>query len=294
MTHRHEAKWNSEPLRSPATISRPRVSMPPRACDCHMHVFGHAEKYPGVPDARYTLPEGSLEQYLEVARILSLERVVVVQPSYYGNDTSCLEDALTRLGSRSRGVVFLPERSDGLDLDRLQALGVRGIRIDFVKADAQGQSTAEMIATLNAAAGIARKMNWHIELYSPGHVNLALLESLLDLDVDFSVNHFGYLSEDETDEDFERFLELTRNPRFWVKLTAPYRLGGDGRRVDRMAAELIAAAPDRVLWGTDWPHIPQGSRDSGELLAKLTEWCPDEVLRHRILVDNPARLYQFS
>ena len=120
---------------------------------------------------------------------------------------------------------------------------------------------------------------------------------MAELDVDFSVNHMGYMTEQEGqgEDDFRRFLEFTRNERCWVKLSGPYRIDNDVtlQRTDWMARELIATLPSRLLWGSDWPHIPQGGRDTGALLARFASWCPDESLRTAILVDNPARFYGF-
>jgi|ERR1700722_17060977 len=286
-------KWVSEPLRDSTTVSRPAFVVPPLACDCHLHIFGRSDQYPGVPDARYTLPEGGLDQYLAVASRLFIERMVVVQPSFYGDDNSCLLSATEALGVRCRGVVFLPERPKIALMDNLHRAGIRGLRLDFVKA--AGNGVAEIERKLRDATVLAKSLNWHLELYSPGHVNLGLLEHLAALDVDFSINHLGYMHEEQTEADFARFLQLSKCRHFWVKLTAPYRLGPDeeGRRADWMAPALIAAAADRIVWGSDWPHIPKGGRDTGVMLNKLAQWCPDEEVRNGILVDNPARLYQF-
>jgi 2-pyrone-4,6-dicarboxylate lactonase len=289
-------KWVSEPLRDPTTVSRPAFVVPPLACDCHVHLFGRAHQYQEVHDARYTLPEGNLDQYLAVANRLSIERIVVVQPSFYGSDNSCLLSGVEALGDRSRGVVFLPERPEAALIDTLHRAGVRGLRLDFVKASAAGDGIVDIERRLHDAAVLAKSLNWHLELYSPGHVNSLLVDRLGALDVDFSVNHLGYIQADQTEEEFAQFLELSKSPHFWVKLTAPYRLGPDeqGKRADWMAPALIAALPDRIVWGSDWPHIPRGGRDTGGYLNRLQQWCPDDKLRKRILVDNPARLYQFT
>jgi len=291
-------RWISERLRPIETVMRPVFAAPPRACDSHMHIFGPAETYPGAPDARYTLPEGSLEQYCAVSDLLGLERAVFVQPSYYGTDNSCLLDAMKGFGRPCRGVVFLPERIAPKEIEAFHRQGVRGIRLDFFKADQDKWDQSAIVAKLRHASDIARDVGWHVELYSPGYVTRSLFDCLGGLDVDFCVNHLGYMKADHgiADADFVHFSELARTKHCWVKLTGPYRVAPDDQRTrtDWMAKTLVAAAPERVIWGTDWPHLPHGSRDTGELFNRLAEWCPDETVRHNILVRNPARLYQFD
>jgi len=288
----HSEKWISERLRPLETITPPNFALPEHAIDCHMHVFGAAGAYPGSPDARYTLPEGGLEQYQALADVLGLERAVLVQPSYYGTDNSCLLDAMAGFGRPCRGVVFLPDRPSPSLIESFHEKGVRGIRLDFFKA-----APAEAPSLLAEAASIAKDIGWHIELYSPGSVIVILFDRLAALEVDFSVNHMGYIKQDETSNaDFTRFIDLARTPHCWVKLTGPYRIAPDVERArtDAMARALIDAAPKRLVWGTDWPHLPHGSRDTGELLNRFAEWCPDQRLRHDILVRNPLRLYDFD
>lgn len=291
-------RWISESLRPVDEVTKPAFLLPSGACDCHMHVFGPAELYPGVSDARYTLPEGSVVQYRAIADLFGLERAVFVQPSYYGVDNSCLLDGMRRFGRSCRGVIFLPDHVAPRDIDALHQLGVRGIRLDFFKADSAQWSITAIAAELRRAADIARDADWHLELYSPGYVTCRLFEMLANLEVDFSVNHLGYMKAERgvTEADFVRFVELAMMPHCWVKLTGPYRVASEDQKslTDWMAKRLIAAAPDRVVWGTDWPHLPHGSRDTGELLNRLMDWCPSENDRHKVLVRNPARLYHFD
>jgi predicted TIM-barrel fold metal-dependent hydrolase len=293
-----QEKWISEALRPLETVTGPGFAIPAHACDCHMHVFGPPELYRGVPDARYTLPEGSLEQYKALSDRLELERAVFVQPSYYGSDNSCLLDAMRRFGRPCRGVVFLPPGSTPADMEKLHRTGVRGIRLDLFKAEQNGASRGDIAAQLKSAARAAKGMGWHIELYAPGHAIRDLLDDLAALDIDFSINHLGYMKPEYGvgEQDFERLVALARTAHCWIKLTGPYRVADDDRRAltDRMARSLIAAAPERAIWGTDWPHLPHGSRDTGELLNRLAAWCPEPETRAAILVRNPARLYGFE
>lgn len=285
----------SQPLRSVETVTRPNFVVPALACDTHMHVFGPESHYRSIPEPKYTIPEASLNQYLRLADRLGIERIVFVQPSFYGTDNACMLDAMRKIPGRSRGVVFLPDRPAPALLDQLASLGVRGIRLDLFKLHLAGTPLPAIKLQVNAAAEIAKDLGWHLEFYSPGVITRQTLNFLAALNVDFSVNHLGYMTREEglDDDDFRQFLSMASSQRCWVKLTGTYRVGSDDR-TDWMARELIATMPDRLIWGSDWPHIPGCDRDTGELLNRLAQWCPDDSTRRKILVDNPAQLYQFT
>jgi 2-pyrone-4,6-dicarboxylate lactonase len=272
--------------------------MPARACDTHMHAFGPPDLYPSVAAPRYDHPRGGLQQYASVAAALGIERMVIVQPSFYGTDNSFLLKALKTLGAPARGVVTLPDTEvASARLEDLHASGVRGLRLDFFKMQDLGAGKSEYLQALRRAAGIAHSIGWHVELYSPGGVLRNLAEHLPDIGVAVSVDHMGYMKDGYglTDTDFKQFVETVKSGQIWVKLTGPYRLSSDTdwQHADEMARALIEAAPQRMLWGTDWPHIPDCSLDTGALLARLERWCPEDALRARILVDNPAHLYDY-
>jgi len=262
-----------------------------------MHLFGPLDSYPGVADSRYNYPGGDPEHYEALAKTLGIDRMVLVQSSFYGSDNRFLLKALANLGQRGRAVVFLPDDPRAALLDALHARGVRGLRLDFFKMRDHGASVSEYEAALSDAARLARSMHWHIELYSPGTIVRDLMNYLADMRIPVCVNHMGYMkaAEGVTDHDFDRFVATLACESIWVKLTGPYRLSedGDSARADSMARRLIEAAPRQLVWGTDWPHIPECGLDTGDLLARLAHWCPEEVLRNSILVDNPARLYGF-
>jgi 2-pyrone-4,6-dicarboxylate lactonase len=292
------AKWSCEPIRPVHEVSRPDIQMPARACDTHMHAFGPLDRYPSVATPRYDHPGGSLQQYASVAAALAIERMVIVQPSFYGTDNSFLLEALEKVGSPARGVVMLPDTEVAPStLEELHERGVRGLRLNFFGMHDLGAAKSEYLQALRKAAGLARSIGWHVELYSPGVVIRDLVEHLPEIGVAVSVDHMGYMKTGHgmTDTDFAKFVETVKSGQVWVKLTAPYRLSSDADwlHADDMARALIAAAPERMLWGTDWPHIPDCGLDTGALLARLLRWCPDDGLRTRILVDNPARLYGY-
>jgi len=292
------AKWSCQPIRPAYDVTRPAIQMPAHACDTHMHVFGPPDLYPSVATPRYDHPGGGLQQYASVAAALAIERMVFVQPSFYGTDNSFLLEALKKVGAPARGVVTLPDTEVAPNtLEELHERGVRGLRIDFFKMHDLGAAKSEYLQALRRAAGIARSVGWHVELYSPGVVLRDLTEHLPEIGVAVSVDHMGYMKSDNglVDTDFRRFVAAVKSGQVWVKLTGPYRLsrGAHWGHADAMARTLIEAAPERMLWGTDWPHIPDCNLDTGALLARLERWCPEDELRTRILVDNPAQLYDY-
>jgi 2-pyrone-4,6-dicarboxylate lactonase len=239
-----------------------------------------------------------LQQYASVAAALAIERMVFVQPSFYGTDNSFLLEALEKVGAPARGVIMLADTEVASDiLEEFHERGVRGLRVDFFRMHDVGAAKSEYLEALRKAAGLARSIGWHIELYSPGVVIRDLTEHLPEIGVAVSVDHMGYMKSGHgsTDTDFSKFVEAVKSGQVWVKLTGPYRLSSDAdwQRADEMAGALVEAAPERMLWGTDWPHIPDCNLDTGALLGRLVRWCPEDALRTRILVDNPAHLYDY-
>jgi 2-pyrone-4,6-dicarboxylate lactonase len=277
-------------------LERPRFGVPPGACDAHMHVFGPEEIYPRVPKPHYTLPDGKLEHYLGLMRVLGIQRFIIVQPSFYGTDNSCLLDGLKAAGNQARGVVmFEPEVSDA-ELDRFHAAGARAVRLDLFKRAREPLPAIENYVR-QTAARVAR-LGWHLQFYVPGYVVRELIPFLATLQVDFVIDHMGYMLEEDglQPSDFAALLELTRSGRCWLKLSGPYRIAKDKGygAVEHIARQIVDAAPGRAIWGSDWPHIPNSQRDTGELLNLLPVWAPEERTRQRILVDNPARLFGFE
>jgi 2-pyrone-4,6-dicarboxylate lactonase len=286
----------SQPMRGADTLTRPAFTMPPGACDSHVHVFESATRYPSVSTPHYTLPDGSLSQLQHMTEVLALRRFVIVQPSYYGTDNSCMVDALSAAGTRARGVAMVGESCTDEELHAMHVRGVRAQRLDlFLRSQWQ---TADIITYIEHSVRRMRAVGWHVQFYTPGWVVRDLLPFLATLDADFVIDHMGYMLESDglTNADFERLLAVLRAGRGWIKLSAPYRLAKDGNfeRLKPMARAIIESAPDRVIWGSDWPHIPDGGKDTGTLLNLLSDWVPDAGARERILVRNPARLFGFE
>ena len=286
----------SAPMLPLEKLERPRFKVPPGTCDAHMHVFGPAERYPHVAKPHYTLPDGKLQHYLQLMPVLGIQRFVIVQPSFYGTDNACLLDALSQAGNIARGVVmFEPDVSDA-ELDRFHEAGVRAVRLDLFKR-AREPLAAIQSYVRQTAARVAR-LNWHLQFYVPGYVVRELIPFLATLEVDFVIDHMGYMLEEDglKPADFAALLELTRSGRGWLKLSGPYRIAKNKgyEAVEHIACQIVEAAPGRAIWGSDWPHIPNSQRDTGELLNLLLRWAPDERTRRQILVENPARLFDFE
>lgn len=286
----------SDPMRPLDTVERPAFAVPGDACDAHMHVFGPEDRYPHVAHPHYTLPPGELGHYRRLLERLSLARFVIVQPSFYGTDNRCLLDALAAAGSAARGVVMIDDEVTDDELDRFDALGVRGIRLDLFRRAAL--PLAEIEAYIAHMAGRAARLGWHLQFYAPGFVVRDLLPFLAGLEIDHVIDHMGYMLEKDglTPDDFARLLDLLRHGRSWLKLSAPYRLAGERgyEAVEGVARAIVEAAPERAIWGSDWPHIPKSGRDTGELLNLLTRWAPDPGVRRLILADNPRRLFAWA
>jgi 2-pyrone-4,6-dicarboxylate lactonase len=286
----------SKPMRGADTLTRPVFEMPAGACDSHVHVFESAARYRSVDAPHYTLPDGSLEKLQCMTEVLALQRFVIVQPSYYGTDNSCMLDALVAAGPRARGVAMVGDDVTDEDFNAMHGRGVRAMRLDlFLRS---GWPTSDIIAYIEHNVRRTRAIGWHVQFYTPGWVVRDLLPFLAGLDATFVIDHMGYMLESDglTNADFDRLLDAIRGGRGWIKLSAPYRLAKDGNfeRLKPMARAIIEAAPDRVIWGSDWPHIPEGGKDTGALLNLLADWAPDAEARRRILVGNPATLFGFE
>lgn len=270
-------------------------SLPAGATDCHMHIFGPATRFACVAEADYAPDDALMEAYLALRAGLGLTRTVVVQPSVYGRVHDCTAQAVERLGEAGRGIAVLgPDVHDG-EIERLHAIGFRGTRFNLSN---RGGVAADALETV--AARVA-DLGWHIQVMVPGPDLAALAPRLAALPVDVVIDHIGCMdaAAGTGQPGFRALLGLLEGGRCWVKLSGAYRVdfAGPGWEAARPFAEaLIAAAPERLVWGTDWPHPALGESpmpDDGALLAVLAEWAGNAATLRRILVDNPATLYDF-
>jgi 2-pyrone-4,6-dicarboxylate lactonase len=279
----------------------PDFKAPPNSCDAHFHVFGPGERYPYGADLRYKPPLAPLEDYLKLARHLGIERHVFVQPSAYGRDNACMLDALRAVGAKCRGIVDIEDNIPDTELDRLNGLGVRGVRVNVnpIKPPAPGFSKT-MLARIERLDQRCAEIGWMLDFLTPGWLTQELLPALSRLRVTFTVAHMGmFLARDGVKQSgFQQFIDFLRNGpgRCWAKLTGVYRMSvAPGYTdADPMARALIEAVPDRLIWGSDYPHLSFADKVSSvELFNLLGRWAPDEATRRKILVDNPAKLFGF-
>lgn len=277
---------------------RPRVAVPPNACDCHAHVFGPGNRYPFTPHGLYTPADALPGDFRHMLDALGLTRGVLTQPSVYGTGNDAMLDAIKRDPERLRGIAVVPYDVAREEIERLHEAGVRGVRCNIVDLKfGKGQLPIDNLKTL--AARMA-PFGWNIEFLM--HVNEFpdLDRQFADFPVPVVFGHLGYVptKEGTETEGFKALLRLMRDGRAWVKLTAPYRLTLSHLPypdVDAAARILVDTAPERLLWGSDWPHvfIKSPVPNDGDLLDLLAHWVPDEKMRERILVANPTELYDF-
>ena len=280
------------PERSPAS---PGFALPSGATDCHMHLFGRAPAYPYVAERDYTPAEDNLGAVRSLYRTLGVDRFVAVQPSVYGADNRAQLDLARAVGLEFRIVAVLPPDLPDAEMMRLHEEGVRGIR--FILAHPGGLD----LARLEHTADRAQAFGWHLEfLLKPAQL-LELAPRLAGLSCPVSVDHMAFLPAEQgtTQPGFQALLRLLRHEHAWVKFSGAYRLSSapdDYTALRPLADAIVGTCPDRIVWGSDWPHVGQMTAmpRTTPLLDALADWVPDPAQRHRILVDNPCRLYGFT
>ncbi len=280
---------------------KPNFRVPPLACDSHFHVFGLPNRYPYVQELRYVPPFAPLEEYLELSRQLGLERMVFVQPSAYGRDNSCMFEAMAVMGEKCRGVVDVDEDIADKELEKLHQLGVRGLRVNVAPYKTYESGFADILGgRIKRLGQRAKGSGFHLQFLSPGWLVQELMPILRELPVPFVIDHMGVFPPKEGIENpgFQELLSILGDGQCWVKLTGVYRVSTDLPDFKDMipfAQALIAKAPDRILWGSDFPHLSFADKvNSLGLFNLLGVWAPDEMQRHKILVDNPQNLFEFT
>ncbi len=281
----------------------PDFQSSPRGCDCHFHVFGPAGRYPyDLSDLRYAPPHAPVGDFLALAGKLGLERFVFVQPSAYGRDNRCMLDAMREVGVKNcRGIADIDENAPDAELASLHALGVRGVRINVSPVQRhEAGLAARLLPRIERLAARCAEIGWQLDFLTPGWLTAELMPTLKKLNVDFTLAHFGlFPAKDGVEQPgFRRLFDLLREgeQRCWVKLTGVYRMSVAPGFADvaPMARALIEAAPERVLWGSDYPHLSFADKvGSVDLWNLLGRWAPDAATRRKILVDNPQQLFKF-
>ncbi|HEU0122456.1 MAG TPA: amidohydrolase family protein [Bryobacteraceae bacterium] len=286
-------------------------AVPKGACDCHTHIFGDPARFPFSPERSYTPRPALPEQMLALHQRLGMDRVVIVTPSVYGTDNAATLWGMAELGhKRARGIAVIDERTTEAELDRMDKAGVRGIRLNLATAGIA--DPAEGRERFRRAAERMRRRGWHIQIYAAPAVVAGIRDLVMESPVPVVFDHFGGAKAALGVEQpgFAALLAMVESGKAYVKISGAYRAserGPDYPDAAPLARALTEANPDRILWGTDWPHPdspgPAGRKatevsaplpvDDARLLGQLTAWAPDAGVRKKILTENPARLYGF-
>jgi 2-pyrone-4,6-dicarboxylate lactonase len=273
---------------------RPGFTLPPGTCDAHCHVFGPAAKFPYAPTRSYT-PEDAPREALEALhQQLGIARAVIVQASCHGTDNSAMLDCLRSDPARYRGVAIVDDSFTEAQYRDLHVAGVRGVRFNFMPH----LGASADLAVVRRVIDRIRELDWHVVLHIHGGVIIEMADFMQQLPVPFVIDHMGRVpAKDGIDQPpFRALLELVRNERCWIKVCGAERISRPpyGEAIP-IAAALVRAGGERVLWGTDFPH-PNASHeaDEAELVELVPQFAPDAADRQRVLVDNPARLYGFA
>jgi predicted TIM-barrel fold metal-dependent hydrolase len=285
--------------------------VPSGACDCHVHVFGDPQHYPFAPTRTYTPETASTSELRALLSALRLDRVVVVQPSVYGTDNSCTLDAIRSLGKRARGVAVIDDKTPEATLNEMGRAGIRGIRLNLATAGVTDPAAAQK--RFQDAVERVKTRKWHIQLNTQLSVIEALNSALMASPVPLVFDHFGgaRAALGVQQAGFSSLVKLVKSGKAYVKISA----AGDGMSMQApdysdvapLAKALAAANPQRILWGSNWPHpdsaplqgrkntdlAPHMLTDDGRILNLLPTWVPEPNMRRMILTENPAHLYGF-
>ncbi len=275
----------------------PGFTPPPLSCDSHCHVFGPADKFPFAEGRSYTPPDASVEDFEKLQQVLGLERAVIVQATCHGADNAAALDAIARSNGRYRGIAIVDDDFTDRDFEILHEGGMRGVRFSFAR-HLSGPPDFTRVARIVERI---KPLDWHLVLYLEAPDVVENAKTITGFGLPVVIDHMGRVKTKDglEQESFRVLLDFLRNEDFWVKICGPERISSAGPPYTDavpFAAALAEAAPDRILWGTDWPHpnIEGHMPNEGDLMDLLAAAVPDEAARGRILVDNPARLYGFE
>lgn len=293
------------------THRAPREPLPAPAVDCHMHVFGPYERFPLAAERAYTVPEAPIEAHERMKAEVGLERTVLVQASGHGTDSRALLEALGKLGPRGRGVAVVALQTPLAELQRMHKAGVRGVRLNLHTLAAR--HPGDPATLLRAYERLVAPLGWHLQLFCAPETLAALAPHIAQASVPVVIDHMGLPDAAAGLEQpgFQAVLSLVRHAHVWVKLSGADRVTrGTGRLHDALPflRALAGAAPERLVWGSDWPNIgfhsgaqvrdeailPHRELDVGELLDLLLDALPDAGARRAVLVENPQSLYAFA
>jgi 2-pyrone-4,6-dicarboxylate lactonase len=277
----------------PRPLGPTRFRVPPGAVDTHAHVIRLPPTYPFVEGRSYTPPEATPEAYLGMLDATGMTYGVLIQVSVHGSDNRLMLETLRAHPDRLRGIAVIPLGLPDRELAAMKDAGVVGLRLNVLYGGGIGFDQVE------AYGALAREMGWHLQFLIDARSMPPLAQRLSNLPVPFVVDHMGHFptSEAVDNEGFRTLVELVRDGA-WVKISGAYRNSVDGPPYSDtipFARALVEAAPERCVWGSDWPHVAHWGpmMNVGDLLDLLAEWVPDEDIRRRVLVDNAHRLYGF-
>jgi predicted TIM-barrel fold metal-dependent hydrolase len=290
--------------------SVPRISVPRGACDCHVHLFEPPDQYPLAQHRAFTPAAALRSDLIATLNGGRIDRAVVVQPSVYGTDNSCMLDALAAEPLRLRGVAVIDAATPMAELERMHALGVRGARLNLAVAGIT--SAAEAARLVDVFAARIAPLGWHLQLFVNSAIIAAVAPTIANLPVEVVFDHMGFFQAafGTSQPGFATLLALLADGRTWVKLSGTYRVSPDeygNPQVTALVRALISANRERVVWASDWPHIgahpltahaeppPVDYRqiDYGRLVSVIADWGDAEDI-DRMLVTNPAKLYGFA
>ena len=276
-----------------AGTEAPKLKAPPNACDCHMHIYD--AKYPIAPSATLKPPDALVADYKLLQQRIGTTRNVIVTPSTYGTDNRVTLDAMAQIGPAARGVAVVDTSVADAELKRMNDLGIRGIRFNLVQA---GTTTIEMIEPLSKRVN---DLGWHIQIHMKGEQIAGIEDLLLRVPSPIVFDHLGRLAQPNALDNpgFRTISKLIDKGKTWVKLSGAYqdskvRAPSYSDTVP-VARAYVKAAPERMVWASDWPHPTEKDKpDDAVLFDLLSQWAPDEATRNRILVQNPEALYGFG
>lgn len=277
-----------------------------QACDCHVHVVGDPIAYPMLPSRPYTAGVATVADLRSHLSRIGFQRAVIVQPSFYGTDNRCLLDALVEMNGTARGIAVLDPSASDAELARMDEAGVRGLRLNL---ESHGlRNTQDMAATLRQGAARIAGLGWHLQVYAAWPVIRSCLPWLGSLPAPVVIDHFGLLplATASSEEDGDLLAQALSKGNLHLKLSGSYRVpGANPSTLTQLALKLVAAAPNRVVWASDWPHT---NREPGKaptevsayrdippqrLLAEIADWLPDPDTARKVLRENPEKLYRF-
>ena len=277
-----------------------KMKAPAGACDCHHHIYDGA-RFPTAQPSGKLIPNARIEEYRMLQRRLGTSRSIIVTPSAYGTDNRVTLDAIARLNGNSRGVAVVHPDITDAELKKLADGGIRGIRFSITST---GSSGAAVVTSMDMIEPLAKRVNtlgWHVQINMEADAIVAAADLWNRLPCPIVFDHMGHVPQPAglAHPVFAVIRRLVDKGRTWVKLSVTYDNTKDGppgyADITKVAEAYIKAAPERMVWGSNWPHPNETTKpDDAMLFDLMSRWAPDEATRHRILVSNPAALYGFA